>query len=151
MQNIFQFLTYLIFGKRWIKWDMVQGLKMAIFVNEMEIDMNKTKLREAQERKEKLEADLKALEETPLKSAVDLLPESEKNDTKAIYDMEKKIKAERNEQVQTFKNQIKSANTDLEMADGELSRVYSITYSNRRKFDFVRNYKIKATYADLNK
>lgn len=151
MQNIFQLLTYLLLGKKWIKWDMLQGYKMAIFVNEVEIDMNKAKLREATERKEKLEADLKALEETPLKEAKELLPEDQHNDTKAIYDMEKKIKGERNEQIQTFKNQIKSAHTEVEMADGELSRVYSIAYSNRRKYDFVRNYKIKATYADLNK
>lgn len=151
MQNIFQLLTYLLLGKKWIKWDMLQGYKMAIFVNEVEIDMNKAKLREATERKEKLEADLKALEETPLKEAKELLPEDQHNDTKAIYDMEKKIKGERNEQIQTFKNQIKSAHTEVEMADGELARVYSIAYSNRRKYDFVRNYKIKATYADLNK
>lgn len=151
MQNIFQLLTYLLLGKKWIKWDMLQGYKMAIFVNEVEIDMNKAKLREATERKEKLEADLKALEETPLKEAKELLPEDQHNDSKAIYDMEKKIKGERNEQIQTFKNQIKSAHTEVEMADGELSRVYSIAYSNRRKYDFVRNYKIKATYADLNK
>lgn len=151
MQNIFQFLTYMILGKRWIKWDMLQGYKMAIFVNEVEIDMNKAKLSEALTRKEKLENDLKELEATPLKEAIELLPEGEKNDSKAIYDMEKKIKGERAEQVQLFKNQIKSAHTDVEMADGELSRVFSITYSNRRKYDFVRNYKIKATYADLNK
>lgn len=151
MQNIFQFLTYMILGKRWIKWDMLQGYKMAIFVNEVEIDMNKAKLSEALTRKEKLENDLKELEATPLKEAIELLPEGEKNDSKAIYDMEKKIKGERAEQVQLFKNQIKSANTEVEMADGELSRVFSITYSNRRKYDFVRNYKIKATYADLNK
>lgn len=151
MQNIFQLLTYLLLGKKWIKWDMLQGYKMAIFVNEVEIDMNKAKLREANERKEKLEKDLAELEASPLKNAIDLLPEDQKNDSKAIYDMEKKIKGERNEQIQTFKNQIKSANTEVEMADGELSRVYSIAYSNRRKYDFVRNYKIKATYADLNK
>lgn len=151
MQNIFQLLTYLLLGKKWIKWDMLQGYKMAIFVNEVEIDMNKAKLREANERKEKLEKDLSELEASPLKNAIDLLPEEQKNDSKAIYDMEKKIKGERNEQIQTFKNQIKSANTEVEMADGELSRVYSIAYSNRRKYDFVRNYKIKATYADLNK
>lgn len=151
MQNIFQFLTYMILGKRWIKWDMLQGYKMAIFVNEVEIDMNKAKLAEAQARKEKLENDLKELEATPLKEAKELLPEDQHNDSKAIYDMEKTIKAERNEQIQLFKNQIKSANTEVEMADGELSRVYSITYSNRRKYDFVRNYKIKATYADRNK
>jgi hypothetical protein len=141
----------MILGKRWIKWDMLQGYKMAIFVNEVEIDMNKAKLAEAQSRKEKLENDLKELEGTPLKEAIELLPESEKNDSKAIYDMEKKIKGERAEQVQVFKNQIKSAHTEVEMADGELARVYSITYGNRRKYDFVRNYKIKATYADRNK
>ena len=142
---------YVILGKRWVLWDMIQGFKMSIFVNEVEIAMDKQKYEEAKARKLKLEEDLAKLEDTPLTDPVTLLPEDKKTDQKAIYDMTKKLEAERKEQVTVFRNQIKSAGTEIEIADGQLSKTYSIAYSNRRKYDYVKNYKITATYADKNK
>ena len=148
MNTFFQFVTYLIFGKRWIKWDMLQGFKMSIFANEMEIEMDKEKFDDATKRKSELEESLKQLEESDLPDPKTLLPEDKQNDEKALYDMKKTIEGERKEQIIIFKNQIKQANTEVEIADGQLSKTYSIAYSNRRKYDFVKNYKIKATYAD---
>lgn len=151
MNNLFQFFTYLIFGKRWIKWDMLQGFKMSIFANEMEIEMDKDAFDRATARKAELETALKALEDSELTDPLTLLSPEDQTNEKAIYDMKKKIKGEREEQILTFRNQIKQANTEIEIADGQLSKTYSIAYSNRRKYDFVRNYKIKATYADKHK
>ena len=148
MTTLFQFIMYMIFGKRWIKWDMLQGLKMAIFVNEMEIDMDKAKYDDAVKRKETLEKDLAELLETPLADPLTLLSDEEKEDKKAIQKAEHKIKIEREEQIQQFRNQIRSAETDIQIYDGQLSKTYSIAYTNRRKYDFVKNAEIKATYAD---
>lgn len=142
---------YVVFGKRWVLWDMLQGFKMSIFVNEAEIAMDKQKYEDAKKRKLELEEALAKFEDSPLTDPVSLLPEDQKTDQKAIYDMTKKLEAERKEQILIFRNQIKSAGTEIEIADGQLSKTYSIAYSNRRKYDYLKNYKITATYADKNK
>lgn len=41
MENLFQFIMSTILGKRWINIQMKHGLKAAIFVKRMEIEMNK--------------------------------------------------------------------------------------------------------------
>lgn len=147
MNNLFQFITYVIFGKRWLLWDMKQGYKANLFVNEIEIDMQKEKSDNATETKARLERDLLALEESPLT----LLEESEYPSPKDFYDAKKLAERERAEQIATFKNRIKSAETDIQVADGELNRIYAITYNNRLKWDYIKNYKVKRTYADNNK
>lgn len=151
MNTFFQFVMYMIFGKRWIKYEMLQGYKMAIFVNEAEIEMDRAKLEEATARKEKLEADMTVLMESELPDAMTLLSDEEKEDKKAVQKMEHKIRQEREDQVKQFMNQIRSATTDIGLADGALNKTYSIAYTNRRKFDYMKNYKIKRTYADDNK
>lgn len=137
MTTLFQFLMYTIFGKHWLKYEMVEGYRGALFVNEAEIVMNKMKIEEATARRDSLKADLEMLETSPLNVAIGSEPKEE-------Y----KAKQEREQQVKTFKNQIKSAETDMALADGELDRIYSITYSARRKYDFMKNYKVTSTYAD---
>ena len=56
MDNFFSALMYLLFGKRWIKVSMQQGLKTALFIKRLEIEMNK-------ERYETIEKELKEAEE----------------------------------------------------------------------------------------
>lgn len=148
MENIFQAIGYLIFGKQWLLWGMKNGYKSAIFVNEVEIDMQKQRLAEIQERKAELVSGLEELEEEPLKEASTLLTSEEMENKKLVYETESKIKHERNEQLETFRNRIKSVTNEEMSQDGELQRIYHIAYSNRRKFDFIKGYKIKKTYAD---
>lgn len=148
MENIFQFVGWLIFGKQWLLWGMKNGYKSAIFVNEVEIDMQKQRLNEIQERKAELESGLAELEAEPLKEASTLLTEEEMQNKKLVYDTESKIQHERNEQLETFRNRIKSVTNEELSQEGELQRIYHIAYSNRRKFDFIKEYKIKKTYAD---
>lgn len=142
---------YTLFGKHWVKWDMIEGYKMAIFVNEAEIQMEKDKLRTAEEKKAKLEADMVALKNSPLADPLTLLSPDQAEDKREVQKMEYKLKQEREEQLEQFKAQIKSAETEIQMADGSLSKVYAIAYSNRVKYDFMKNYKITDTYADKNK
>jgi hypothetical protein len=143
MTNLFQFLMYMIFGKYWIKYEMIQGYKMALFVNEAEIVMNKIRVEEATERKALLEKGLLDLENSSLKV-------TDSSDHKENSKEEYKARQEREHQVKTFKNQIKSAETDRALAEGELDRIYSITYGARRKYDFMNSYKVTSTYADKN-
>lgn len=151
MTSLFQFIMYMLLGKHWIKWDMVQGYKMAIFVNEAEIEMERMKVQDATERHEKLQKDMVALEASPLTDPLTLLDPSLHEDKREVEKMLFKIKEERKEQLLTFKNQIKSASNDIQIADGALQKIYSITYSTRRKYDYMKNYKIVDTYADKNK
>lgn len=141
----------MLLGKRWIKWDMVQGYKMAIFVNEAEIEMERMKVQDATERHEKLQRDMAELEASPLTDPLTLLDPSLHEDKREVEKMLFKIKEERKEQLLTFKNQIKSASNDIQIADGALQKIYSITYSTRRKYDYMKDYKIVDTYADKNK
>mgnify|MGYP003474139454 CR=1 FL=1 len=151
MSNLFQFIMYIIFGKHWIKYDMVQGYKMALFVNEAEIEMHKEKIQEATDRKAKLEEELAVLQESPLADPLTLLAPELHEDKREVQKMEYKIKQERADQIQLFKNRIHSAGQDVQLYDGELQKIYSITYTARRKYDFMKNYKVKRTYADDNK
>jgi len=41
MENFFQAVLYLIFGKRWLLFQMKSGVKVSIFVKRMEIEMSK--------------------------------------------------------------------------------------------------------------
>ena len=151
MSNLFQFIMYMIFGKHWIKWDMLQGYKMAVFVNEAEIEMEKQKVQEATDRAGRLKRELEMLETAEFADPLSLLPAELHDDKREVQKMEYKQKQERAEQIQTFKNQIKSAEQDIQLADGGLQKIYAITYTNRRKYDFMKNYKITSTYADNNK
>lgn len=148
MSTLFQFLMYSIFGKYWIKHEMVSGMKMALFVNEAEIEMEKAKVQEATDRAERLKSELAELEASPFVDPLTLLPEELHGDKREVQKMEYKQKQERAEQIQTFKNQIKSAEQEIGLADGGLQKIYAITYTNRRKYDFMKNYKIKSTYGD---
>lgn len=151
MQTIFQFLMYMIFGKRWILWEMKEGFKSAIFVNEIEVEMEKAKLKVLEENLANLESDLKQAEEAPLPDVLALLSEDQKEDKKAFYDLEKKLKGERVENISRLKNLIASNKEELDRQNGEIAKIYAITYKNRLKYDFVREWKIKETYADKNK
>jgi hypothetical protein len=55
MENLFSAIMYLVFGKRWIKFSMEQGIKASIFIKRLEIEM-------AKERHDNAERQLKDLE-----------------------------------------------------------------------------------------
>lgn len=147
---MFEAIMFTLFGKAWIKRDMLRGLRGAIFVNEMEIAMAKQKFTIAVNAKKALEKAYQELLDSPVKTAKELLSEAEQKNEKAIYDIEKKIKGERAEQLEQFKRQIKEATTEIAVAEGEVDRTFGIAYGNRRKYDFIKSFKIVPTYADKN-
>jgi hypothetical protein len=134
---------YALLGKRWIMLGMKHGYKTAIFVNEIEIEMQKQKLNSAKKRKEGTEHELELLKASPLPS----IPESI-TEAKEKYDYEQKLKKEREEALKGLEKLQHECFQDEQLADGELSRIYSIAYQNRLKYDFLCGYKIKDTYAD---
>ncbi len=145
---MFEAIMFMLFGKRWVKYQMLTGLKGAIFVNEMEVAMDKEKYNKAVAAKEQLEKDYAALLETPLTDPKELLSEEDLKSEKMVYDIRKKLEAERKEAVEAFKVKIKEATSEVSVAEANMDRTYGISYSNRRKFDFIRGYKIVPTYAD---
>ena len=148
MTSLFSFLMYVIFGKRWILWDMKAGYKMAIFVNEMEVKMEMDKMKKLEARKEELEKGYKELTESPLKNAIDLLPSDKHDDKKAIENMEYKLRKERETQLDNFRKLIKEVTQEVQMADGQLSRANGIAHSNRLKYDYIKDYKVTKSYTD---
>jgi len=145
MENLFQFIAYMFFGKRYIRWTMIQGVKMAIFVDEVEIDRAKAKRQVMVKLLEDTEKELKEVESTEVSGANSDLDNKEK------YEADKKIKEERKIKIATLQNRIKQARTEVEQSDGALAQCFSQAYQDRVKYDFLRGYKIKDTYADLNK
>lgn len=150
MSNFFQFITYILFGKRWLLWDMKQGYKGTLFVNEIEIEMTKEKMARAQKEADDTRKEIEELTNAPLKDAMDVLPVELREDKKAVAEMIGKIRTEREEALKGLANKLKTAEQTVQLSDGELSRIYGITYNNRLKYDFIKNYKIKKTYADLD-
>ncbi len=142
MNTFFQFVMYQIFGKKWVLYDMREGLRMAIFVNEAEIAMIRNKIRKFQDDKKSLESELADLKtHDPLEG----LPEGE---GKAYYDA-KKVRMDGHEEAMAhLERQIGAQNDNVSGTDGELQRIYNIAYHNRIKFDFVKSYNPKKSYAD---
>lgn len=146
MNTLFQFIMYLVLGKHWVLYDMRQGLKMAIMVNEAEVAMHRNKIRVHQDTLKDLEGQLATIEATdPLAS----LPEPDTFETpKAYHDAKKKRKDGYDEAVADLKGKIQGQKTAISGTDGELQRIYNIAYHNRLKYDFLKSYKPRKSYAD---
>jgi len=149
MQNIFQFLATMIFGKTWILFDLKQGYKATLFINEIELEMFKEKYALTVKAKHSMQEELQKLQDRPdLKEEDYLAMLTEDKSPKALYEIKKKIDGERAEEITTLKNRIKQMDDEIASVNGELQKGYAMTYKNRLKYDFIKTYKIKQTYAD---
>jgi hypothetical protein len=151
MQNLFQFIMYIVFGKRWLHFDLKHGYKATLFINELELDMHKTKLSAVQKEKREMQEELKALEERPNLTDEEytaMIPEDQEKNPKALYEIKKKVNGERAEQITVLKNRVKQMDDEIATANGELQKGFAMTYQNRLKYDFIKSYKIKKTYAE---
>lgn len=141
MNTLFQFLMYQIFGKYWILYDMRQGLKMALMVNEAEVAMHRAKIRTHQDTKAKLEANLADLKGVdPLEG---LQEPAEHADPKAYRDAKKLRIDGHAAAIEELEGQIRGQNDSISGTDGELQRIYNILYHNKLKYDFLKTYKPK--------
>lgn len=153
MQNLFQFLMVMLFGKRWIIFDLKMGYKATMVVNELEVALHEEKLANLTRAQEQMKSDLEKLLERPKYTEEEYLaqlPEDQKQSTKALYDIKKKMDGERAEEVTALRNRISQMNDDIASADGELNKGYMLTYKNRVKYDFIKNYKPKKSYGEKN-
>ncbi len=151
MQTLFQFIMYFVFGKKWLLFDLKHGYKATLFINELELAMHKEKLSELRKARSSMVEELKKLQERPAlqeSEYIALLPEEQKESSKALYDIKKKIDGERAEEITTMKNRIAQVESDVATADGELQKGYMMTYKNRVKYDFIKNYKVGKTYGE---
>lgn len=154
MQNFFQFIMYFVFGKHWLLFDLKHGYKATLFMNELELDMHREKLQAVSKAKEKMQEEVEALGARPdltEEEYLALYTGEEVLTPKGIYDHKKKIDGERAEEITTLKNRIKQMDDEIANADRELQKGYAMTYNNRVKYDFIRRYKVKKTFADDNK
>lgn len=154
MQTFFQFIMYTVFGKHWLLYDLKHGYKATLFMNELELDLHRQKLENVSNGKLKMQEELKALEERPAlteEQYLELWENKEQAPTpKELYEHKKKIDGQRAEEITTVRNRIRAMDEEIANADGELQKGYAMTYKNRIKYDFIREYKIKPTYADKN-
>lgn len=134
---------YMLLGKRWVLWDMKQGLRMAVFVNEVEVAMHRNKIRAHQDERARLESELEILKKRdPLEGL------EEGDDRKAYYDAKKLREKAHSEAIEDLEGKIRSQDDSISGTDGELQRINNIAYHNRLKLDFVRSYRPKKSYAD---
>lgn len=145
MQNLFLFIVNVFFGKRWVLFDLRQGYKATLFMNDVETEMIRQRVAELVKAHESLQSEMNVLEQKDLSDEViiAMLPEDQREDKKALYDMSKKVRGENAEAITVYKNRIASLGNDITAEEGELQKAYSITYKNRVKYEFLRNYKIK--------
>lgn len=149
MQNIFQFLATMLFGKKWILFDLKQGYKATLFINEIELEMFRDKYNLTVKAKHSLQAELEKLQLRPALTEEDYIKQlGEDKSPKALYEIKKKVDGERAEEITTLKNRIKQMDEEIASVNGELQKGYAMTYKNRLKYDFIKSYKIKSTYAD---
>jgi hypothetical protein len=144
---------FVVFGKRWLLYDLQSGYKATLFMNELELDMHTEKLTSTQKAKEKMQEDLAILQQRePLKEEeyIAMLPDEDKDSKQALYNIRKKVDGERAEEITSLKNRIKQMDDEILKADRELQKGYAMTYQNRIKYDFIKSYKIENTYADKN-
>jgi hypothetical protein len=124
-------MMYLVFGRRWILWDMLQGVKMALFANEMEYKMLRDRYRKALDAeriaKDELEAEKKRdpLMDLPADTSYKIVKEKEKEHDARVTELKEKLQA-------------KSA--EVNGITGELGRLNNIIYHNRLKYDFLSGY-----------
>lgn len=151
MQNLFQFIMYFVFGKRWLLFDLKHGYKATLVINELELEMHREKLKAVKDAKRELEAEVEKLEAVPPytdEELVAMLPEEDRESKKALYDIRKLKEGERAEEIAKLKNQAKAMENEIATANGELQKGYAMTYQNRIKYDFIKSYKPKATYGE---
>lgn len=144
---------YFVFGKHWLLFDLKHGYKATLVINEVEIAMHEEKLKAVQEAKKQMQDELKNLEARPALTEADylaMLPEEEKQSSKALYDIKKKVDGERAEEITVMKNRVKQMDEEIANANGELQKGYAMTYQNRIKYDFIKSYKPKKSYGDKN-
>lgn len=134
MESLFSTVGYLLFGRKWILWGMRNGLKSALFVNEMEIKMNKVKLREIMDRELEARAELEVIEKEDPFANWDLAP------GESDYKAKKKLEEEHKKKLDDAKDKLKMIQGELSGAEGEMMRINNITYHNRLKYDFIKSY-----------
>lgn len=151
MQNLFQFIMYFVFGKKWLLFDLKHGYKATLVINEIEIAMHEEKLNAVKKEKRDMQAQLTEIEARPALVEADyiaMLPAEEKDSSKALYDIKKKVDGERAEEITTLKNRVKQMDDEIASANAELQKGYMMTYQNRIKYDFIKTYKPKKSYGD---
>lgn len=142
---------YFVFGKHWLLFDLKHGYKATLFINELELDMHREKLENISNAKVKMQEQVKELEARPELTDAEYMANWDGDNEptpKELYDHKKKIDGERAEEVTALKNRVKQMDEEIANADSELNKGYAMTYKNRVKYDFIRTYKIKKTYAD---
>lgn len=146
--TLFGFLMNLIFGKRYIVYDMRQKMKAVLLSDEQEISFVKSKGDQVRQLLEASKEKLEHFQTAPLEKAEDTLPEDKRTDAKALYDENQRIEKERRGILTTLQKEVKEYEQSLNGEDGMLAKLYEQTLLHRERWDFLKHYKIKKTYAD---
>lgn len=139
METLFTAIGYLLFGKRWILWNMRHGLKTAVFASEMEHDMALKTHRQYAREKAELEAQLRDLENEPEPE----IPEDIRDDAKKSYEWKSEQEQNHKARVEDLKMEINNRDLQMSGADGEVGRTRSMVMNNRRKYEFVKGYRLR--------
>ena len=148
--TLFGLIMNFLFGKRYALYIMRQRMKVQLLSDDMEIAHVKSKGDQVRELIEATKEKLEHFESAPLAKAEDTLPEDQRTNSKALYDENQRIEKERRSLLTNLRKELGEYEKHLHGEDGMLSELYSQTLLHREKWDFLKHYTIKKTYADKN-
>lgn len=128
MDNLFSTICYLIFGRRWVYWNLRNGNRTALWVKKTEVAFNRKRLRESRANKEKAEKDLEEMRERF---------ETKKSEGK----LDKEQKKEYRERINDLDSKAMIASKDYEKTKQQHQQANDIAIDQAKKYDFVKNYK----------
>lgn len=148
MENLFQTIMYLLFGNKWVKYTMVQGMKVAVYVSEAEMEKERVKANKAnrtfREKKEIFEEyKARTLEDFTLdyanmnQEALDALKVS---DPKQHYLVTNEAKHSYKTNLQVAESEMNIAGGEVTKCDKEYQTKINTVVANREKLEFIKKY-----------
>jgi hypothetical protein len=119
MENLFGFLMYNFFGKRWVLHTMREGYKVAVFMDRVNIEMLKNKVADAE-----------------------YFVENRKNSLENVKNKVFVNKEEKEESVKNANIALENAEKEVRIKTSEIDQMYDQLQNDKYKRDFIINYKI---------
>lgn len=142
MENLFSTIMYLIFGRKWVKFTMIQGMKVAVQVAEVEMRMEQEKMREARIDLNAKEEDLRDLKEDQSpNNFIDLSPEEvadlKEKDPKEHYKVTKQAEIDYKQAVELATQAVNEYTQIHERFANSYNNKVAGLKSTRAKLEFI--------------
>lgn len=165
MQNLFSFIMTILFRNHWHMFALKYELAKRLFLDEVEMNMQKDKVKERRELVSGMQKQLDDMEEVVnqtdeeiFQGLIDSATDEEERESisslegnekaRAISAERKRLAKENAEDIAARKVELKARTEELEKEDDILKKAYGITYQNRLRYDYLTSYKPRKGYAE---